>query len=352
MRCAVIVAGGKSARYGKNKLQEQILGKTVLERSVEVFLPICDSVVVVGENVQETIFAPSGETRFSSVKNGLEAVPRGCKTVAIHDAARPFVSRELALKVFKEAEKFGSAVPRLPVTDTIWRQVDDITTKADRSEYFSVQTPQAFDFARLTEAINSASGTYTDESSLYFDFYGEVHFTEGSANNIKITNFGDLPQYKVGSGADVHEFGEGSEVILGGVHTPFGKKLVGHSDADALCHAVCDAILSASGNDDIGHRFPPSDPKYAGADSVMLLADCVLAARESGFEVMNVSAVIICEQPKMAPYLGDMAANIAKTVGVTADCVNLSATTTEGLGMLGNGDGIAVQATALLKSIG
>ena len=157
--------------------------------------------------------------------------------------------------------------------------------------------------------------------------------------------------FRIGHGYDVHRFAAGRKLILGGVEIPYENGLDGHSDADVLCHAVCDAILSASGNDDIGHRFPPTDNKYLGADSIKLLADCVSAAHASGFEAVNVSAVIVCQQPKMAPYLPQMASNIARVLGITADCVNLSATTTEKLGMLGAGDGIAVQAIALLKSV-
>ena len=351
MRSAVIVAGGKSVRYGKDKLSEQILGRTVLSRSVEVFLPVCDQVVVVGEVVPGTTFVPAGETRFQSVKNGLAAVDKNCTLVAVHDAARPFVSRDFVMYLFDEASHFGSAVPSVPVTDTVWNVHAGELKIADRSDYVCVQTPQVFDFAKLKSAVESQNGAFTDESTLYYACHGSVHLCEGAPNNVKITNFGDLPRYKVGCGDDVHAFGEGNEVIIGGVHIPFGKKLVGHSDADVLCHAVCDAILSASGNDDIGHRFPPTDNKYLGADSIKLLADCVSAAKESGFEAVNVSAVIVCQQPKMAPYLPQMAANIATVLGITADCVNLSATTTEKLGMLGNGDGIAVQAIALLKSV-
>ena len=130
---------------------------------------------------------------------------------------------------------------------------------------------------------------------------------------------------------------------------PFNKKLKVHSDADSLCHAICDAVLSASGNLDIGHQFPDTDPQYEGADSMKLLARCVELASLCGYEVVNVSAVVICQAPKIAPYISKMTENLAKTLRISDSCVNISATTTEYLGTIGQGDGIAVSSQALLK---
>ncbi|MDE7454809.1 MAG: 2-C-methyl-D-erythritol 2,4-cyclodiphosphate synthase, partial [Clostridia bacterium] len=137
----------------------------------------------------------------------------------------------------------------------------------------------------------------------------------------------------------------------GGVTIPYNKQLLGHSDADVLCHAISDAVLSASNNKDIGHQFPDTDERYKGANSIELLKQCVALARSSGYEVLNVSAVVICQQPKIAPYIDDITQSLAAAIKVSPTCVNLSATTTEGLGALGKGDGIAVQAQALLKRI-
>ena len=352
MKYAIIVAAGNSSRYGKDKLNEQLLGKSVLQHSVDVFNSVADVVVVVGQQIQGALYAQGGDSRFQSVLNGVRALPNGASgLVAIHDGARPFVSREFVERLYTEASTHGSAVPRLSVTDTTYQQDSKGVTRVDRNTLFTVQTPQVYDVAKISHALNHASGDYTDESSLYLDVYGEVNFVEGLRSNVKVTYPADLPQYKVGVGYDVHPFTEGNGVVLGGVTIPFDKKLQGYSNADALCHAICDAILSASGNLDIGHQFPDTDERYRNADSTKLLAHCVTLANSSGYEVVNVSAVVICQAPKIAPYIDQMATCLADILKVAPGCVNLSATTTEHLGTIGNGDGIAVSAHALLRRL-
>lgn len=350
MRYAVIVAGGTSTRFGKDKLNEQLFGKSVLQHSVDVFQNIADIVVVVGQRVDGTLFAEGGSTRSQSVRNGIAMLPASSQgVVAIHDGARPFVTRQFVERLYVEAEQQGSAVPRLPVTDTVYQKNAHGVRKIDRNDLFTVQTPQVFDLSKIRKAFEQTTGDYTDESSLYFDVYGAVNFVEGLRSNTKVTYQGDLPQYKVGVGFDVHPFEKGNGVILGGVKIPFEKKLKGHSDADALCHAICDAILSASGNKDIGHQFPDTDDRYLGADSTKLLEQCVNIAAQSGYEVVNVSAVVICQAPKISPHIDKMATRLSEILKVAPNCVNLTATTTEHLGALGNGDGIAVSAEVLLK---
>lgn len=356
MKIAIIVAGGTSTRFGKDKLGEQLLGKSVLQHSVDVFQSIADQIIVVGQHVDGTLFAEGGSTRFQSVLNGFRLLSDEIKgVVAIHDGARPFISRQFVEKLYSEAEKYGSAVPCLQQTDTVYHKDGDSLAKIDRSTVFTVQTPQVFDVSQLRNAIDLAiqcnKMDYTDESTLYYDALGTVHFVEGLRSNTKITYQDDLPQYKVGVGFDVHPFTQGNGVILGGVTIPFDKKLAGHSDADALCHAICDAILSASGNKDIGHQFPDTDERYKGADSTKLLEQCVLLAAQSGFEVVNVSAVVICQAPKIAPHIDKMAQRLSPILAIPCHDVSISATTTEHLGALGNGDGIAVSAEVLLKRI-
>lgn len=350
MRYAIVVGGGTSRRFGDDKLSRKILDKDVFARSAEVFLNVADAVVTVGRRVDGAIYAPSGATRFLSVANGLSALSDAEHgVVAVHDGARPFISRKFVRRLYDCAEKYGSAVPRLPVTDTVWSDIDGKLAQADRNALFTVQTPQVFDIARLRAAYQRAQREYSDESTLFFDVYGDVHFTDGDRSNTKITYPSDLPEYKTGVGFDVHPFERGSGVILGGITIPYAYKLAGHSDADALCHAICDAVLSASDNKDIGHQFPDTDPAYLGADSTQLLARCVRLAAQKGYEVVNVSAVVICQQPKISPYTDQMARVLSRILDVPVSCVNISATTTEHLGALGNGDGIAVSAQALLK---
>ena len=349
MKCAVIVAGGSSTRFGNDKLNMPLFDKTVLQNTVDVFRPIVDQIVVVGAHVDGTTFAEGGQTRFLSVQNGLNAVDKNCQFVAIHDGARPFVSKNLVTKLFVEVQKNGSAIPSLPVTDTVWNLANGAQV-VNRDSLKSVQTPQVFRFDLISHAFTNATHqNYTDESTLFYDVFGQVNFVDGERANVKITYPQDLPTFRIGNGFDVHAFCDGEFVILGGVKIPFNKKLKGHSDADVLAHAICDGVLSASNNRDIGVQFPDTDDKYLGANSMDLLATCVQIAKNSGFEVVNVSAVIICQAPKLAPHIPQMASNIAKVLGIDVSCVNLSATTTEKLGALGNGDGIAVESTVLLK---
>ena len=350
MRSAVIVAGGVSSRYGANKLAEPLFDGTVLTAAVDAFRGIADEIVVVGAHVDGTIFAEGGDTRTQSVLNGLNAVSDGCDVVAVHDGARPFVSRALVERLFAEAERFGSAVPATPVTDTVW-YVDDVSKKTIRREnLLAVQTPQIFDFAKLTAAFADAIGeSFTDESTLYFAKYGDVHFVDGETSNKKITYDGDLPDFRTGAGFDVHAFGEGNGVRLGGVDIPFNKSLVGHSDADVVCHAICDAVLSAANKRDIGHLFPVDDDRYLGANSMDLLRTCVDVAAKDGFEVVNCSVVIVCEAPKIAPHIDNMKKALAAVLNVAENAVSVSATTSEKLGALGHGDGIASEAQVLLK---
>ena len=349
MKSAIIVAAGESSRFGTDKLNSELLGKSVLQHSVDAFVGLCDEIIVVGREIDGTIYAPGGATRSQSVASGLSKVSHECTVVAIHDGARPFVSRKLVQKLFDEAERYGSAVPRLAVTDTIWQQSQALKT-CNRSEFFTVQTPQVFHFDKILQAFTKCNLPHTDESTLFFETYEAVHFVEGESTNRKITLPNDLPNYRVGVGFDVHAFGCGGEegVILGGVKIPFPKKLIGHSDADVLAHAICDAVLSASGNRDIGVQFPDTDDTFLGANSLDLLARCVQMATECGYAVQNVSAVVICQQPKISPHIPQMAQNLAQILKISPSCVNISATTTERLGALGNGDGIAVEAQALL----
>ena len=352
MRYAIIVAGGSATRFGKDKLNEQLFGKSVLSRSVDIFKDIADVVIVVGQRVDGTLFAEGGKTRFESVKNGFCLLADGAQgVVAIHDGARPFITKSFVEELYGQAEQNESAVPRLPITDTVYQKNGHGVRKIDRNTLFSVQTPQVFDIGKLRYAMQNATADYPDESTLYLESYGEVNFVDGLRTNTKVTYAEDLPEYKIGVGYDVHPFVDGEFVILGGVKIPFNKKLKGHSDADALCHAICDAVLSASGNLDIGHQFPDTDPRYKGADSLQLLARCVDIAAASGYGVVNVSAVVICQEPKISPYIEKMAKTLSKVLKISAFCVNISATTTEHLGTIGNGDGIAVSADALLRRL-
>lgn len=156
--------------------------------------------------------------------------------------------------------------------------------------------------------------------------------------------------YRIGQGFDVHQLVAGRPCIIGGVHIPFDKGLLGHSDADVLLHAICDAMLGAASLGDIGRHFPDSDTRYKGINSRELLRHVARLVAEKGWVVGNIDATIIAEAPRMAPHVGQMAANIAEEVGVPVAYVNIKATTTEQLGFTGRGEGIAAQAICLLTA--
>jgi 2-C-methyl-D-erythritol 2,4-cyclodiphosphate synthase len=197
-------------------------------------------------------------------------------------------------------------------------------------------------------AYERVAGEYTDDSQVYNEVFGEIHLAEGKLSNSKVTYREDLPTFSTGIGYDVHRLVAGDGVILGGVKIPFDRQLLGHSDADVLTHAVMDALLSASGNRDIGCIFPDTDMQYNGADSVGLLGVVKNMLDDGGYSIASISAVVIAEKPKLAPHIDAIRGNLARALSIPFASVNVSATTTEGLGIVGAGAAIAAQATCIL----
>lgn len=157
-----------------------------------------------------------------------------------------------------------------------------------------------------------------------------------------------MKAFRIGNGFDVHRLVEGRRLVICGVEIPYEKGLLGHSDADVALHALCDAILGAAALRDIGYHFPDTDERYRGADSRLLLRECVRIVGEKGYAIGNVDVTVIAQAPKMLPHIPAMIANVASDLGIEADCVSVKATTTERLGFTGRGEGIAAQASALL----
>ena len=370
---AIVVAAGKSSRAGVDKIWTKIDGKTVLERAAEPFFAspvVSEIVLVVSEEKKEEATALfsrrkekpvfvvcGGETRTQSVRNALDFIRDSAKdesiVVGVHDGARPYLSPALAERCFLKAAEKGSAVPVIPCVDSMRKISGGGNSAVDRSAFVLVQTPQCFLLDRLVKAYESGAEN-TDDASLYETVYGAPELVEGEAQNKKITYSSDLSdlseraERRVGIGYDVHPLALGRKLVLGGVEIPFEKGLVGHSDADALTHAIMDALLTAAGLPDIGHFFPPSDPSFEGAYSVDLLKIVKTEIEKKGFAVHNVAAMIMAERPKMAGYIPEMEKTIAKTLGISEENVKVAATTTEKLGIVGEEKGIAAEATALL----
>ena len=356
---AILVAAGASRRMGFDKLSYRLPdGRTVLETSCAALAAhpaVRQVVLVAGANRPECeriaaacpkpcCVVDGGETRADSVRNGL--------------AARPFVSRAVITAALEAAARTGAAAPAVPVKDTIKvAQGGRVVSTPDRAMLYAVQTPQCFSREKYRQALACVTGEQarqvTDDCSL-FELAGmPVELTAGDYGNYKITTPDDLKKEKtmrIGHGYDVHRLVEDRKLILGGVEIPYEKGLLGHSDADVLLHAVMDAVLGAAALGDIGRHFPDTDPAYRGADSLALTRAVAALIREHGYTVGNIDATILCQKPKLAPYIEEMRRNIAAAFGVAADAVSVKATTEEHLGFTGEGLGIAAHAVALLES--
>lgn len=383
---AVLVAAGSSTRMGFDKLSFDLGGETVLRRSIRAFdeCPLVSEIVlVVGKNrsfveqqamgcAKPVKIVQGGATRAESAKNGVLAAAG--QLVAVHDAARPFVSQVVITAVIEAAAQCGAAAPAVPVKDTIKQATrgDGKTVPAgctvsgtpDRSTLYAVQTPQCFDrtayLAALDELDAEKARLVTDDCSL-FELTGRpVRLTQGDYANLKITTREDLPRpekendkmsIRIGHGYDVHRLVEGRKLILGGVEVPFEKGLLGHSDADVLAHAVMDAVLGAAALGDIGKHFPDTAAEYEGADSLVLARRVAQIMQENGWRVVNIDSTLLCQRPKLAPYIPAMREKLAEAFGLPVDAVSVKATTEEHLGFTGEGLGIAAHAVALIEAV-
>ena len=381
---AVLVAAGSSTRMGFDKLSFDLGGETVLHRSIRAFdqcPQIGEIVLVAGKNrafvEQQAVgctkpvqIVAGGATRAESAKNGVLAAHG--ELVAVHDAARPFVSPAVIAAVLEAAARCGAAAPAVPGKDTIKQAVPGdgktvpkaclVRSTPDRSTLYAVQTPQCFDrtqyLAALQELDAEKARLVTDDCSLFELTGRSVQLTQGDYANLKITTREDLPRpvqkeetrMRIGHGYDVHRLVEGRKLILGGVEIPFEKGLLGHSDADVLAHAVMDAVLGAAALGYIGQHFPDNDPAYAGADSLELARHVARILSEHGYRVENIDATILCQRPKLAPHIPAMRAKLAAAFGLPVDAVSVKATTEEHLGFTGEGLGIAAHAVALIET--
>ena len=311
--------------------------------------------------------AHGGATRQASVRNGLEALAAlKPDVVLIHDGARPFVSAALVARAIAAAERFGAAVPATAVTDTI-KQIDGdrIVGTPDRSVLRAVQTPQAFRFDLILAAHRAQEAPLgradmTDDAAVAEAAGHPAHVFEGDPLNFKVTTMSDLhaaaerlapalTDIRVGQGFDVHRFDAGDAVWLGGVRIPHTHKLEGHSDADVVIHALCDAIYGALGDGDIGFHFPPSEAKWKGAPSSIFLQHAAARVRARGGRIAHLDVNLVCEAPRVGPHREAMRARLAEIAGITIDRVGVKATTAEQLGFVGRREGVACMALATVR---
>lgn len=398
---AIIPAGGKGVRAGfpAPKQFQEIGGVTVLERTaakvldlpgvqgVVVALPASgpsdradeDEVIAAVRRRLDAMSSPDvplivaagGVTRHESVLNALRLVPPDARWIAVHDASRPFFSADLFARVLDAATRSGAAICAVLPPDTVKMvQGSFVASTLDRDALASVQTPQVFAAEVLRAAHECAlrdGFTGTDDSQLVERLGHKVAVVPGERRNLKITypeDFAvaevlaageDRPDVLVGRqsvpttglGFDIHRLVPGRRCVIGGVDIPFDKGLLGHSDGDVLCHAVMDAVLGALGKGDIGVWFPTGDPRYEGASSLSLMSSMWSALKEEA-RVVNVDAVVVAEQPRIMPHAEDIRRNLAAALDAEPARMSVKATTAEGLGSIGRGEGIATFAVVTL----
>ena len=369
---ALILCGGSGTRMGmdENKTLLKVGGVPAVVRCFRAFQKAVKGIVLVTRAGDQDTFlnvlsaygcAPlavvtGGGDRQASALNGLMALPADADIALIHDGARPFVTETIIRRVIESVGKYGSGVAAVPARDTIKRAdaEGNVLETLDRSTLWQMQTPQGFFVRDLLAAHAAAKERYTDDAALMEAAGHSVRLVQGSPDNIKLTSPEDLRMVNgmltpcIGTGFDAHRLVEGRELWLGGVKVPYEKGLLGHSDADVALHALMDALLGAAAMGDIGKLFPDKDPQYKGISSVLLLKEVGKRLTDAGLTVGNVDVTIVCQAPKLAPYIPAMRDVIAAALGVTADQVSVKATTTERMGYEGSGEGISAQAAAIL----
>ena len=375
---ALIMAAGSGERFGGDtpKQYRLLAGKPVLRHSVEAFLahPFVDRVRVVINPAHRDMCLKAldglaigdpvdgGATRQASVHRGLEALgdaPPGF--VLVQDGVRPLTDSGTIERVRRALDAGPAAIAAVPVVDTLKRGQDGVSGgTVDRAGLWRAQTPQGFAYEAILQAHrNAAESEVTDDAAIAEQAGLPVALVPGSEDNLKVTTEDDLARaeallsaragdIRVGNGFDVHAFGPGDHVTLCGIVIPHDKGLVAHSDGDVGLHAITDAILGALGAGDIGQHFPPSDPRWKGQDSAAFLRHAAGMAAEAGGRIAHVDVTLICERPKIGPHREAMTARISEILG-PGTAVSVKATTSEGLGFTGRGEGIAAQATATLR---
>lgn len=381
---ALIVAAGRGSRFGSGAglpKQYHPLGQwSVLARAAAAFAahPRVGEVRVVIHGDDRDLYdrataglglgepVTGGKRRQDSVRLGLESLRnRQPDAVLIHDAARPLVDGSLIDRVLGALAEFDGAIPALAVTDTLKLGAGGVISGAmPRDGVFRAQTPQGFRFEAILDAHRRAEresrDEFTDDAAIAAFAGIEVALVAGSENNIKITTDEDLAraraliaaaaggETRTGFGFDVHAFDaqKPGPVRLCGIDLPHGRGLAGHSDADCGLHAATDALLGCVAAGDIGQHFPPSDAKWKNADSAIFLRHAAEIVSRAGGRIVHLDITIVCEAPRVAPHRDAMRSRIAEVLGIDVGRVSVKATTTEKLGALGRGEGIAAEAVA------
>ncbi len=393
---ALIVAAGRGHRIGGPlpKQYRQLAGRAVLAHSVQRFAaharvdrvrvvinpadrPLYDEAVRESASAADaTLLAPvaGGATRQESVRNGLESLADAPpELVLIHDGARPLVSGVVIDGALDTLEGHEGALPALAVSDSLKRAAPGstlVTGAVAREGLWRAQTPQGFRYPAILDAHRAAAGdNLTDDAAVAEQAGLAVALTLGDEDNLKITTEQDFARAErilaaqdghavaaaqvfetcVGMGFDVHRFGPGDHLMLGGVAVPHAQGVVSHSDGDVVLHAIVDAVLGALAAGDIGTHFPPSDEAWRDAESARFAAHALALLTERGGRLSHVDVTVICQRPKIGPHRQAILARLADVLGLDPGRISLKATTTERLGFTGRGEGIAAQAVATIR---
>lgn len=375
---AVVVAAGSSTRAGPGapKPWRSLGGRPILRWSVEALSRAGAREIIVVTAPERTADAdealaglagwravPGGATRAESVQAGLAALASPDEdAVLVHDAARPFVTAAHVQSLLAALAGADGAVPALPVADTLKRGLDIVAETVSRDGLWRAQTPQAFRLGALRQAYGSwpADAEPTDDAAVVERAGGKVALVPGDPLLMKLTYPEDFAMaehlaggrriVRTGFGVDAHRWGPGEAVWLCGVKIDHDQTLIGHSDADAGLHALTDAILGAIGEGDIGEHFPPTDPQWKGASSDRFLIHAAKLVAARGGSILNVDVTLICERPKIRPHREAMRARLAELLALPLDRVSVKATTTEGMGFTGRGEGLMAQAVATVET--
>jgi 2-C-methyl-D-erythritol 4-phosphate cytidylyltransferase / 2-C-methyl-D-erythritol 2,4-cyclodiphosphate synthase len=370
---AIIAAAGSGIRFGADipKALIQLGDRTLIEHAVAAISSVVDQVIVtapathlsqfkalLGESINVVV---GGQTRSESVRAGLAQVSSDVKHVLIHDAARALASTNLASRVLTELQNGEVAViPGMALVDTI-KEVDEagyVISTPERSSLRNIQTPQGFELSVLQSA-HAANGEGTDDAALVEAAGHKVLVITGEERALKVTTPADLAnaynylgtnkEFLTGVGVDSHAFEVGRELWLGCINWPGEVGVAGHSDGDVAAHAICDALFAATGLGDLGSNFGVDRPEYAGASGTKLLTESLSIISNAGFEIANVSVQVIGNRPKLSGRRKEVIA--ALSAALNGAPVSLLATTTDGLGLTGEGKGIAAIASALVFKV-
>tara|TARA_B100001250_G_scaffold17855_1_gene15532 strand:+ start:344 stop:1498 length:1155 start_codon:yes stop_codon:yes gene_type:complete len=374
----IIPAAGSSSRFG-GSIPKQFLSvgdETVLEKSVNLFLGLsCIKEVILAINPNENLIksqsfykdtrvriVEGGSTRSESVSNALAVIDQSIEIIAIHDAARPWATKshfEDLLSKFANDQSIKGVFPVISVTDSLRMKQGEDIIPVERENFLHVQTPQIFYHEPLKLALDKLKqeNLHMSDESQAMDHAGfKLLAVPGERSNIKITYNEDIPNqirtdFRIGRGVDFHQFQSGSGLTLGNIFIDCKLSIVAHSDGDIILHAISDALLGAAGLRDIGFYFPDTDLENKNLSSLKIVEKTLDLLKENGLQPRNIDFVVVCEQPKIGPYVDQLKKSLSGILNIEESFIGVKATTTEKMGIIGDGNGIAVYAIASLRDL-